>query len=403
MIRVGSWNVETLTGKFFELVDALRRKKVDIASFQETKWKGSHTKEGNQYKLWYSGLATTRHGVGVALALYLKDKVVQVIRISDRFMLLRLVIKDETVNVVSAYALQVGLEEAKKKSFWHSIDDLVRECSTTQQLIIAGDLNDHIGAKADGFSSVHGGFGGDHDTQIDYMLVRRGDLRLCKNCKVFSDVSENQLGFMLGRSTMEAIHIIRSLMEKYRERQKDLHLTFLDLEKAYDNVPRELIWKTLSDKRTPTRYIKVIQDMYEGARTCVRTPTENIEYFSVDAGLHQGLAISLYMFALILDELIRGIQKSILWNKNDQNEEAEIRIGEHILEPKEAFRYLGSVIHKSGRTKNDVTHRIQAGWLGGHSTGNVVRVKVLPLRKAQANRIEVAEIRMLRWTCGKTI
>ncbi|GJY31891.1 craniofacial development protein 2-like protein [Tanacetum coccineum] len=94
----------------------------------------------------------------------------------------------------------------------------------TQQLIIAGDLNYHIGANADGFSSVHRGFGygvrndegrtilefatthdlevvnsffkkrdahpitfhnGDHDTQIDYMLVRKGDLRLCKDCKVF--------------------------------------------------------------------------------------------------------------------------------------------------------------------------------------------------------------------------
>ncbi|GJZ16970.1 retrovirus-related pol polyprotein LINE-1 [Tanacetum coccineum] len=72
---------------------------------------------------------------------------------------------------------------------------------------------------------------------------------------------------MSGRFTMEAIHIIRSLMEKYRERQKDLHLTFLDLEKAYDSVPRELTWKTLSDKGTPTRYLKVIQYMCEGART----------------------------------------------------------------------------------------------------------------------------------------
>ncbi|GJR00848.1 ribonuclease H-like domain-containing protein [Tanacetum coccineum] len=91
-------------------------------------------------------------------------------------------------------------------------------------MIIAEDLNGYIGANADGFSSVHGGFGygvrneegrtilkfaavhdlvvvnsffkkrdarlitfhsGDHDTQIDYMLVRKGDLRLCKDCKVF--------------------------------------------------------------------------------------------------------------------------------------------------------------------------------------------------------------------------
>ncbi|GJZ34753.1 hypothetical protein Tco_0580570 [Tanacetum coccineum] len=76
------------------------------------------------------------------------------------------------------------------------------------------------------------------------------------------------------------------LSEKYRERQKDLHLTFLDLEKAYDSVLRELIWNTLRDKGTLMKYIKVIQDMYEGARTCVRTPTENSEYFLVDVRLY---------------------------------------------------------------------------------------------------------------------
>ncbi|GJV35825.1 leucine--tRNA ligase, partial [Tanacetum coccineum] len=202
--------------KFLELVDALKGKKVDIACFQETKWKGSRNIEGNQYKLWYSGSTTARNGVGVVLAPNLKEKVVEVSRISDRIMMVRLVIEEETISVISAYAPQVGLEEAKKKSFWDSLDDLVRECSMSQQqLIIGGDLNGHIGAEADG-SSVHGGFGygvwneegrtilefvaahdlvvvnsffkkrdahlityhsGDHDTQIDYTLVRRGDLR----------------------------------------------------------------------------------------------------------------------------------------------------------------------------------------------------------------------------------
>ncbi|GJW75403.1 putative pre-mRNA-processing factor 6-like [Tanacetum coccineum] len=292
-----------------------------------------------------------------------------------------------------------------------------------------------------------------------------------------TEVSENQFGFMPGRSSMEAIHIIRTLMEKYRERQKDLHLAFLDLEKAYDSVPRELIWKTLRDKGTPMKYIKVIQDMYEGARTCVRTPTGNSEYFPVDVGLHQGSAISPYLFALILDELSRGIQESIPWclifaddivlvsdtpdglngrleqwremlenkglrvsrekteymrcdfnrNENDQNEEAVIRIGEHILEPKESFRYLGSVIHKSGRIEDDVTHRIQAGWLKWRAATGILCDKNVPLKlkgkfyrvairpamlygsecwpltKVQANRMEVAEMRMLRWTCGKTL
>ncbi|XP_071729192.1 uncharacterized protein [Rutidosis leptorrhynchoides] len=61
-----------------------------------------------------------------------------------------------------------------------------------------------------------------------------------------STASENQFGFMPEHSSMEAIHIIRSLMEKYREKQKRLEIVLLDLEKAYDCVPRKLIWKTLN-------------------------------------------------------------------------------------------------------------------------------------------------------------
>ncbi|GKB34537.1 ataxia telangiectasia mutated family protein [Tanacetum coccineum] len=200
----------------------------------------------------------------------------------------------------------------------------------------------------------------------------------------------------------------------------------------------------------------------------------NSEYFPVDVGLHQGSAISPYLFALILDELSRGIQESILWclifaddivlvsdtpdglnerleqwremledkglrvsrekteymrcdfnrNENDQNEEAVIRIGEHILEPKESFRYLRYVIYKFDKIEDYVTHRIQAGWLKWRAATGILYEKNVPLKlkgkfyrvatrpammygsecwpltKVQANRMEVAEIRMLRWTYG---
>ena len=74
-------------------------------------------------------------------------------------MMITLVIDGETVNVISAYAPQVGRSEVEKKNFWDSLDELVRECQSDQRLIIGGDLNGHIGAAADGYAGVHRGFG----------------------------------------------------------------------------------------------------------------------------------------------------------------------------------------------------------------------------------------------------
>ncbi|XP_017250767.2 uncharacterized protein LOC108221396 [Daucus carota subsp. sativus] len=73
-------------------------------------------------------------------------------------------------------------------------------------------------------------------------------------------ISANQFGFMPGRSTIEVIYLIRCLMEKYRERCKDLHVVFIDLEKAYDSIPRAVLWRCLVARGVPSMYIRTIQD-----------------------------------------------------------------------------------------------------------------------------------------------
>ena len=75
-----------------------------------------------------------------------------------------------------------------------------------------------------------------------------------------ASVTKNQFGFMPGRSTMEAIFLVRQLMKRYREQKKDLHMVFIDLEKVYDKIPWNLWW-VLEKYKVPTKYVT-------SSRTC---------------------------------------------------------------------------------------------------------------------------------------
>ncbi|ONM58670.1 Retrovirus-related Pol polyprotein LINE-1 [Zea mays] len=224
-VRVGSWNVGSLTGKLREIVDVVVRRRVNILCVQETKWKGQKAKEveGTGFKLWYTGTATNKNGVGVLIDKSLKDGVVDVKRVGDRIILVKLVIGDLVLNVISAYAPQVGLNENSKREFWEGLEDMVSSVPVGEKLFIGGDLNGHVGTSSTSFEGVHGGFGfgtrnqegeeilnfalaydmfiantffkkrqshlvtfssGQHTSQIDFVLLRKEDRHACLDCKV---------------------------------------------------------------------------------------------------------------------------------------------------------------------------------------------------------------------------
>ncbi|XP_070031555.1 uncharacterized protein [Nicotiana tomentosiformis] len=111
-------------GKSIELVKILQKMRVNIACVQETRWVVSKARDVDEYKLWYSGFQ-----------------------------------KEFTLNIVSAYAPYVVLDEEVKWRFWEGLDEIVRQVPPAEKLFIGRDFNGHIGSTASGYVEVHGVFG----------------------------------------------------------------------------------------------------------------------------------------------------------------------------------------------------------------------------------------------------
>ncbi|KAL4181233.1 hypothetical protein AMTRI_Chr12g236160 [Amborella trichopoda] len=141
-----------------ELVDTMRRMRVNIAFLQDTKWNGEKAKKIDGYKLWYTRKDNNRNGVGITVDKDLKDKVVNVKRISDRLLLIKLVLGEEIINVIIAYAL-VGLDDRIKRQFWEDIDEIVQDIPNGERTFLGGDLNGHVGKDSRGYEEVRGGYG----------------------------------------------------------------------------------------------------------------------------------------------------------------------------------------------------------------------------------------------------
>jgi len=177
------------------------------------------------------------------------------VRNNDRLMLVK-VVQKEVINIISAYAPQSNCSQEEKDLFIAELETLARAVPQTERLVIGADMNGQVGADANGYEGIHGGYGygvcneegniflemvqgldmivvntcfrkseehrityrsGPSASQIDYFTVRQADRKYVKDCTVIpgeAAVKQHRILVMDMR--------IRSVKTGYRPKQQPL-------------------------------------------------------------------------------------------------------------------------------------------------------------------------------------
>jgi len=135
--------------------------------------------------------------------------------------------------------------------------------------------------------------------QVMKVLERVIEVRVRNKVKV----DGMQFGFSSGRGTTDAIFIVRQVQERFLVKGKELWMAFVDLEKAFDRVPRDVVWWALRYVKLEEWIINVIKAMYVGATTAVKLKNGTSQEFDVKVGVHQGSVLSPLLFIIVLGAL----------------------------------------------------------------------------------------------------
>lgn len=239
-LRVATWNVGTLTKRSAEIMETLTRRKVDICGVQEHRWRGGLAAnqvrflkgKNSKFKFFYCSQQSGLGGAGILIAESWVNQVCEVQRISDRIILIKLIIGKSVLALVSVYAPQVGLPPEAKQRFYDQLQGAVAKIPASEILILVGDWNGHAGAAASVYHVAHGGLGfgernaegemmlefatanglrvgntwfkkrdshlityssGGNSTQLDYILYRKSFSRAVTNIKVIAGHPELEL------------------------------------------------------------------------------------------------------------------------------------------------------------------------------------------------------------------
>ncbi|KAK3538840.1 hypothetical protein QTP86_015967 [Hemibagrus guttatus] len=166
----------------------------------------------------------------------------------------------------------------------------------------------------------------DWATRVVVPLFKKGDQRVCSNYrgitllslpgKVYSTVlerrvrplvepriQEEQCGFRPSRGTLDQLYILHRV-----EFAQPVHMCFVDLEKAFDRVPRGILWEVLWEYGVRGPLLRAVRFLYNRSRSLVRIASCKSDLFPVHVGLRQGCPLSPVLFIVFMDRISRRSQ-----------------------------------------------------------------------------------------------
>ena len=135
----------TMEGKAMEVVEMMKRRKMEVLCVQETKWKGGRARKmAEGYKMLHAQGYGRSNGVGIIMNEEISKEVVRVERWQGGIIAVWMMIRQQLVCVICVYGPQTGRTEAEKETFREEVERLAGLSGGQTMLCVTGDFNAHI-------------------------------------------------------------------------------------------------------------------------------------------------------------------------------------------------------------------------------------------------------------------
>ena len=120
-------------------------------------------------------------------------------------------------------------------------------------------------------------------------------------------IIDNQFGFQKGKSTIDCIYILHSIIAKTLFSKKKLYCAFVDFEKCFDKLERSFIFQKLIQQNVSSKFVQAIKSMYNSVKACVKYMSKLSPDFDSNIGAKQGDPSSSLLFLFFVNDILNNI------------------------------------------------------------------------------------------------